>query len=336
MRGFRLAVLLATVVALGGCRSSALQKDQDRFRQTILDSYTNQIMDNLIRASNAMPIVQVDFTNITGTVTDVGSVGTSPSTTTTDDTQLTFAALKKLTQRVTERMFANTAAWNLNASRQQQLSATGVPVIDKPEIYRAYLDFLSKPGSLVRDCNPPPPELAHLVRKVGETYFYVPTSYRKEFFELVLKTTVMRGEPAVPSETFKSKVEKAVVKPPAPGDTGLRNTVHELTLTLAKPIPNDSGTLKFSKDPTTPIVLQIAKHPGPPDAPTDTLNIAYDEAGTKLKPEEMVAALVGAPEVEILLVHHRPQVATTDEILKSIFTQVQLNRLDNLRLLIPR
>ena len=46
--------------------------------------------------------------------------------------------------------------------------------------------------------------------------------------------------------------------------------------------------------------------------------------------------LVGAAEVEILLVHNRPQVATTDDILKSIFTQVQLNRLDNLRLLIPR
>jgi hypothetical protein len=331
-----MAVLLAMVVAMGGCRSSALQKDQDRFRQTILDSYTNQIMDNLIRASNAMPIVQMDFTNITGTVTDVGSAGTNPSTTTTGTTQLTFAGFKTLMQRFTERMIASTAAGSFSASRQQQLSVTGVPVIDKPEIYRAYLDFLDKPGSLVRDCNPPPPELAHIVRKVGDTYFYVPATYKREFFQLVLKTTVMRTEPTAPSETFKSKVAKAVVKPPAPGDTGLRSSVHELTLTLVKPIPNDSGTLKFAKDPTTPVVLQIAKHSGPPDAPTDTLDVAYDDAGTKMKPDEMAAALVGAPEVEILLVHNRPPVATTDEILKSIFNQVQLNRLDNLRLLVPR
>ena len=39
------------------------------------------------------------------------------------------------------------------------------------------------------------------------------------------------------------------------------------------------------------IVLQIAKHSGPPDAPTDTLDVAYDDAGTKMKPDEMAAAL---------------------------------------------
>ena len=148
MRGFRMAVLLATVVALGGCRSSALQKDQDRFRQTILDSYTNQIMDNLIRASNAMPIVQVDFTNITGTVTDVGSVGTSPSRPppTTPSSPSPHSRSSPSVPR--SECSPTPPPGTSTPAAQQQLSVTGVPVIDKPEIYRAYLDFLSKPGSL--------------------------------------------------------------------------------------------------------------------------------------------------------------------------------------------
>ena len=335
MRGFRMAALLSALLVSGGCRSSALQKDQDRFRATILDSYTNQIMDNLIRASNAMPIVQVDYTNITGTVTDAGSAGTSPSTTVTNDTQLTFASLAKLVQRFTERMVANTAAASFSASRQQQLSVTGVPVIDKPDVYRAYLDFLSKPNSLIRDCNPPPPELVHIVRKVGDAYFYVPVEYKREFFELTLKTTVMRGEPSAPPAYFKATVASATPLPAQP-DSGLQSTQHELTLKLKSQVPNDSGTLKFSKDGKTAYVLQIAKRDGTAaNAPSDTLDVAYSEKAIPLKPAALAAALQNT-EVEILLVHARPTVAPTDEILKSIFTQVQLNRLDNLRLLTPR
>src|SRR6516164_8089761 len=52
-----------------GCRSAQLRHDQDCMRTALLDLYTNQIMDNLIRAYNGYPIVQLDYSDITGAVT---------------------------------------------------------------------------------------------------------------------------------------------------------------------------------------------------------------------------------------------------------------------------
>src|SRR6266404_2653835 len=68
---FRGAIaLLCCLVGASGCRPSVLANDQDQFRQTILTYYETQIMDNLIRARLGRPIVQVDYTTVSGTVTD--------------------------------------------------------------------------------------------------------------------------------------------------------------------------------------------------------------------------------------------------------------------------
>ena len=144
----------------------------------------------------------------------------------------------------------------------------------------------------------------------------------------------MRGQPATVPEVYTTHVTKATPLPFDPA-LGLSEHDHLLTVTIDKPIPNDSGTLKFSSNGRSAMVLEIAKHPGPANAPTETLNVAYNDQTIRLAPDALAAALVSAKSVEVLLLHNRPTVATTDDILRSIFTQVQLNRLDNLRVLNP-
>ena len=47
----------------------------------MLDLYTNQIMDNLVRLHQCLPIVQMEYTNITGTVSQESTYGVSGSRT---------------------------------------------------------------------------------------------------------------------------------------------------------------------------------------------------------------------------------------------------------------
>src|SRR5258708_623877 len=68
MRNLVFAVLLCCNTSIG-CVVPELRNDQDKIRSALLDLYTNQIIDNLIRASDGMPIIQLDYTNATGTVT---------------------------------------------------------------------------------------------------------------------------------------------------------------------------------------------------------------------------------------------------------------------------
>ena len=75
---------------LHGCRSQQLACDQDQFRSRILELYTNQIMDNLVRVDQGLPIVQMDYTNITGTVTQNATAGFSNTQTTADGKTLGY------------------------------------------------------------------------------------------------------------------------------------------------------------------------------------------------------------------------------------------------------
>src|SRR4051794_21243067 len=79
-------VLLLCLLAGAGCRSQQLAHDQDQFRGVLLDLYTNQIMDNLVRTKNGLPIIQLDYTNVAGQITQNAS-GSFLNTQTTENTR---------------------------------------------------------------------------------------------------------------------------------------------------------------------------------------------------------------------------------------------------------
>ena len=53
-----------TLTGTSGCLARQIAKDGTDFRQALLDMYTDQAMDNLIRARNNMPFVQVAYRNL--------------------------------------------------------------------------------------------------------------------------------------------------------------------------------------------------------------------------------------------------------------------------------
>ena len=156
--------------------------------------YTNQIVDNLIRASNGLPIIQVDYTNAQGTVTiqETGVLSGARSTT-----------------HATAASVVNTFMGSLTGQNTNQVTLVGTPVTTHNEVYSAYLEFLSLPGSLLISDTSPPPECVHLLRKCDGKYYWIPIEYRREFLKLALLTTAQRGQSLLPpDEFFSAAVEK--------------------------------------------------------------------------------------------------------------------------------
>src|SRR6478609_1021654 len=75
----RLRLLLcATILAAGaGCTARQLARDTDQFRVAVCDLYTEQVMDNLIRARTYQAFVHLGYRDILAQTTDdvAGNIG---------------------------------------------------------------------------------------------------------------------------------------------------------------------------------------------------------------------------------------------------------------------
>src|SRR5205814_652289 len=160
--------------AASGCAVAQAQRDQDQMRTALLDLYTNQVMDNLIRAYNRMPIIQLDYTQAQGMITVQTSASATDAFTTTSP-------------------IANALTSVLGLQNTNQITINAVPVTTSNEVYDAYLEFLSIPDSLIASPDRPPAGAAHIYRKCGCMYYWVPIDCRDKFFELALLSTAQRG-----------------------------------------------------------------------------------------------------------------------------------------------
>ena len=189
----RAIAILLCGAALSGCAVHEVHKDHDLIRTTLLDLYTNQIIDNLVRISNGLPIIQLDYTNAAAQVTITNTIGGSDSQVTSPSTVLALpAATLSITRSIMTTLMGNVGNMNSN-----QIGITATPVTTSNEVYDAYLQYLDEtknPGSLMVSCDPPKPGTAHICKKFNGQYYYVPIEYRKLFFELSLLTTAQRGK----------------------------------------------------------------------------------------------------------------------------------------------
>jgi hypothetical protein len=188
-------------MAISGCAVYGLHDDQERLRSTLLDLCTNQVMDNLVRASNGLPIIHLDYTNA-NTQLSV-DVNASIGETAADTHSNTIAALAMSSALVT-RTFANTIAGSLGISRTNQVAVTATPVTTSNQVYDAYLSYLTIPGSLQVTCSPPPPGAAHVCRRFRDEYYWVPVAFKDRYFELAAITTAQRGKSLLPVDNFYS------------------------------------------------------------------------------------------------------------------------------------
>jgi hypothetical protein len=290
----RLLGILICGICLSGCAVHEAHKDHDLIRSTLLDLYTNQIMDNLVRTSNGLPIIQLDYTNASAQVTLMSTIGTMDNQATTATNLLNLPAATLAATRT----LMTTLAGNASATNSNQVSIGAVPLITSNDVYDAYISYMDSeknPDGLKVTCNPPPKEVEPLCKKFNGMYYWVPTYKRKEFFALALATTAQRGKALqAPDKFYTISLDAGpTLIADSKGFSAVRNYTYDITKLK---IPADSGYLVLDSDtanPQTQFDIQAIPpktNPGDPvpstaatlevSIPADTVELLPDEAGT--------------------------------------------------------
>lgn len=102
----------ALVLMCPGCLADFHQGEQKALRDMILTLYEDQVWDNLVRVYTLKPIVQLRYTDMTGTLMDKASVGIGGEQ---EDAADVLTSLFK---------------YDIEGSRENQLSITANPIID--------------------------------------------------------------------------------------------------------------------------------------------------------------------------------------------------------------
>jgi hypothetical protein len=332
----RLSSLFLVFILLGclGCRSEQLARDQDQFRMRLLDLYTNQIMDNLVRAEQGLPIVQLDYSSITGTITQNG---TGSFTSTQTDMNSKMLVIPTVV-RTLLHSFTNTVTYNPSAYQTSVLTVTANPVLNNNEVYNAYLEFINpelKPGRLVKTCEPPPPGAAHLVRRWGDEYYWIPIEFKYDFLRLALVTTVQRGQPLTVPDRFDNTVASASLVRSATVNSKVQN---RFLITFEKKMKNGTGTMEATiKSVKYPIRLTFDTEPLPagqkrpkPGEDTDRFIVIYEVGTDKGEIPASAADFKKALEgqaVKVDLDFFKPTLPSTEQLLSVINNNTQLLRI---------
>ena len=154
--------------------------------------YTNQTMDNLIRARRDLPFVQLNYHDVLVQATDQYSGTLSNNQTFSASRSLTFGSSLVGTLL---RAVGSAFTFGGSALRQDLLSFKADPITDQDDIYDQYISFAKDPNLLMVSASSPPKEEVHedLVRKCNGCYYYIPCSASQKFMELVRSTTFQRG-----------------------------------------------------------------------------------------------------------------------------------------------
>ncbi len=285
---FRVSVLLLGLLSLAsvGCLHKQVARDGIGSRQAILDVYTDQIMDNLIRAKTCQPFVQLQYRDLS--VQDLDTVGGGFDDTLTAGTNQTLvgAVVTGMT-----RSWSNAFKFNGSGRRDRTISFKADPVTDENEVYEYYMAFALDPTLFVESDTKPQCDV-HIMRKCGKRYFYVPCEAAGVFQQLCLKTTFMRGQSAKAApEHYECTIRQLLVgDPDANGD--VRGQV-----VFDRVIPNDKGyalvTLTDKRQVRVELKHLTVKPAGAADLPahngdTTSLDIVYNEKkilATKLQIE---------------------------------------------------
>jgi hypothetical protein len=237
MFSLRAWALMGFICVMGGCRASQLESDQADIRTTVLRLYQQQVFDNLIRTKLNYPIIQVDYSNITGTVSQVASASVNEGYTHTHNSFAANAA-GALISAVRSSVFGVGGAGSETAS----LTITGQPVINSDDVYKAYEDAIKDDHDIVTNEQPKFPDKVYLKQEFGPDHatWYISNAKASKFFKVYLATTVKRQPKAILTTTVKVKILSIV------STTPIKNSAVQLELRLEDKVLNDSGQLTAS------------------------------------------------------------------------------------------
>jgi hypothetical protein len=259
-------------------------------RDTLLDLYEQQVLDNLVRTKLKYPIVQIDYSNLTGTLSQAASGNVGGAETRVHNTSGTVVGT--FLRRVATSVFN----YSVGASQTAQLAMTGQPVVATDSVYKAYVDAIARDEDLVKKATGP---LAagtyHLAHKFNDEVWYVPIEKKAAFFKVYLDTTVLRQTKVPVVLEVKTAILFTARIDPV---TGSPNNYY-VELVLRDKIPNDSGQIVI---PVNGVARAFRYQPvrekdgdlvTPIGQPTDHIAILYAETGDALPVKEFVKVIAG-------------------------------------------
>jgi hypothetical protein len=130
--------VLVPVLLLGGCRAEILQHDQMAIRESLLEMYQDEVMDNLIRTKLMLPVIEVDYRTMTGTISSYSKANASYSR--EGDTNIFTGASGNTPLHSVKSI----PIFGGEQDETTQLTLTGEPVCDET-VYAAYEEYLYGP-----------------------------------------------------------------------------------------------------------------------------------------------------------------------------------------------
>ena len=265
-----LFLLFAVLLSLA-CQAPRMRFQGRQFREAVQDLYEDQILDNLIRAYERRPFVQLSYSDLFVQEIDKVSLNGSIGDTVTEMRDLTLGAMANASS---SRMVAADWGFGGEASRAGTLSFKAKPVTDQNQIYQAYIDFanntdLFKVVSRRRDL--PNHKLIHVWDTRHSNYYYIPKSAASDYLDLALLTTFQLG-PAASSAIMEVKILRAIQ---VGGPTSKGSVIANLI--LDKTVPNSIGALEITRGSnviTIPVQLQEYY---PVNAPLNVLRAEWNE-----------------------------------------------------------
>jgi len=294
-------LLISIAIAAVGCRSAQLEFDQKDMRETLLTLYENQVLDNLVRTKLHYPIVQVDYSNLTGTITQSASATLGQTNTVTRNSFL------NATGALIRRVFTYVTNVGGSAAENAQLTVTGQPLINGDNVYQAYVDAIAKDPCIVQSLEAIPndpcldqqttktlePGKYHLVHNFRGKTWYVPKEKARDFFKLYLYATVQRQTKVLVLTVDTTILDAVDFK----GDWSIARP--ELLVRLNDKVLKDFGQMTIFGVEGMELKFRYQADPDPtiqPGHPTDRVQLIYDEDNAKkvnLKGRELVKAIAG-------------------------------------------
>jgi hypothetical protein len=246
-------------------------------REALLNINRRQVMDNLIRTRKRLPVLQVDYSNMTGTVEhNAGGSFTDAFTRARTDTVAAAGSLAKGR--------TNVATYVVNASEKINLSLTGQPVTTAA-VYEQYKKDADSDDFLKLANCPLKPGEYHLrhdfMTEDGIETWYIPSNpaNRDRFLNLYLVACANRDKKAE-VKLFQETMIKGVGPITPIGGAPGKPEQYKVVLILSEKVPNGPGKITMFVDGIERSFNYHAVEGGPgPNELTDRLSI--DVPGTE-------------------------------------------------------
>jgi hypothetical protein len=279
------------LTACSGCLARQIGNDAIDLRAALLNMYSDQALDNLIRARNNMPFVQLSYSKLQ--VNDdnkLKSAVTGGAANFTYGHTANTTAASPLAQFTKLIMFAGAFPFSANDIGDRSLVFHADPVTNQNFIYEDYLQFVNTQGQFIdSDCPPTCP--VHCMRKCGNRWYWIPIEARDAFLALVLKTA-FGDDPTGPTIYWDTTIASSAARFDTNGQLitsagtdadGHQVTVTSYAITLNDPVPYDDGvmfvTLKNGCKFELPVLKARLPQPtGPPTTALPTVTQIYTQS----------------------------------------------------------